>query len=409
MRTLIFYFLASHLVSFMCSILEAVLLSCTNSYIAVLKKKKHHSGDILSSLKSSINSPLAAILTLNTGAHTFGAAGVGAQVVELYGNQWLAAASIILTLTMLYLTEMVPKTIGAVYWKSLAPISAYLIKVLIFITYPFVVSFEWIAHLISRGKRLEKITTEEIKVVLEEGTLAGVIEEVEQDMLESIFRLGSRRVGMLMTNRMDIKWLNVHDASEEIRRKIEAYPYNRFPLCENELDHIVGVITSKDLLIQLLSNEPLDLKKLAHPPMYVPENMRILQLLDHFKKNPIHFALVTDEYGGIQGLITLNDVLESIIETSSDLLTAKAQIIKRKDDSWLVDGLLPIDEFKELFEIDRLPSEKKEFYRTVAGFCMMQLGSIPHVGDIFTWGKLSFKIVKMDGRRIEKVLISKLP
>lgn len=409
MRTLIFYFVASHLISFICSILEAVLLSCTSSYIAVLKKKKHHSGNILSSLKSHINSPLAAILTLNTGAHTFGAAGVGAQVVELFGSQWLAAASICLTLTMLYLTEMIPKTIGAVYWKSLAPMSAYIIKVLIFITYPFVISFEWVAHLISRGKRLEKITAEEIKVVLEEGTLAGVIEEVEQDMLESIFRLGSRRVGMLMTNRMDIKWLNVHDTSEEIRRKIDANPYNRFPLCEEELDQIVGVITSKDLLIQLLSKEPLDLKKLAHSPIYVPENMRVLQLLEHFKKNPIHFALVTDEYGGIQGLITLNDVLESIVETSSDLLTAKAQIIKRKDDSWLVDGMLPIDEFKELFEIERLPSEQKEFYRTVAGFCMMQLGSIPHVGDVFTWGKLSFKIVKMDGRRIERVLISQLP
>lgn len=410
MKTLIFYFVASHLISFLCSILEAVLLCCTNSYIAVLKKKKHHSGHILSDLKSHINGPLAAILTLNTAAHTFGAAGVGAQVVELFGNQWLAFASIFLTLTMLYLTEMIPKTIGAVYWKTLAPFSAYCIKILIFITYPFVVSFEWMAHLISRGKRMEKITQEEIKVILEEGTSSGVIEEVEQDMLESIFRLGNRRVGVLMTTRMDIDWLDVNDTPEKIQKKIDSCPYNRFPVCEEELDKVVGIVTSRDLVSQLLSGAPLDLKKITRPPIYVPENMRILQLLELFKKNPIHFALVTDEYGGIQGLITLNDVLTSIVgETSSEMIGSEAQVIHRKDGTWLVDGMLPIDEFKELFELDKLPSEDKKLYRTVAGFCMMQFGRIPRSGDVFIWNKCSYKVVKMDGHRIERILITPLP
>lgn len=410
MKTLIFYFVASHVISFLCSILEAVLLCCTNSYIAVLKKKKHHSGYILSDLKSHINGPLAAILTLNTGAHTFGAAGVGAQVVELFGNQWLAFASIFLTLTMLYLTEMIPKTVGAVYWKALAPFSAYCIKILIFITYPFVISFEWMAHLISRGKRVEKITQEEIKVILEEGTVAGVIEGVEQDMLESIFRLGNRRVGVLMTTRMDIEWLDVNDTPEKIQQKIDSCPYNRFPVCEEELDKVMGIVTSHDLVSQLLSGRPLDLRKIARPPVYVPENMRILQLLELFKKNPLHFALVTDEYGGIQGLITLNDVLTSIVgETSSEMIGSEAQVIQRKDGTWLVDGLLPIDEFKELFEIEKLPSEDKKLYRTVAGFCMMQLGRIPRTGDVFIWNKCSYKVVKMDGHRIERILITPLP
>jgi len=407
MKILILYFVISHVVSFLCSILEAVLLSCTNSYIAVLKKKKHHSGYLLSDLKTRINGPLAAILTLNTGAHTFGAAGVGSQVVELYGSQWLAAASVVVTLTMLYLTEMIPKTIGAVYWKSLAPSSAYIIKGLIWITYPFVISFEWLAHLISGGKQFEKITQEEIKVVLEEGTSAGVIEEVEQDMLESIFRLGSRRVGVLMTPRMDIQWLDTNDSIEEIRKKIDTSPLSRFPVCQDDLDDVVGIVAAKELLLQALSGTPFDLKALAHPPTYVPENMRVLQLLDLFKKSPIHLALVTDEYGGIQGLITLNDVLESIVgDTASDVLSAERQVVKRKDGTWLVDGMLPIDEFKELFEIDKLPFEKKEYYRTLAGFCMMQFGNIPHIGDTFVWNKYTFKVVKMDGHRIERVLIA---
>ncbi len=407
MEILILYFVVSHVVSFVCSILEAVLLSCTNSYIAVLKKKKYRSGYILGDLKSRINSPLAAILTLNTGAHTFGAAGVGAQVVWLFGNQWLALASILLTLTMLYLTEMIPKTVGALYWKALAPASAYSIKALIIITYPFVISFEWIASLISRGKHMEKITEEEIKVILEEGTVGGVIEEVEQDMLESIFRLGDRRVGVLMTNRMDIEWLDINETPEKIRQKIDSFPHNRFPVCEEVLNNVVGVVTSHDLLSQALLGAPLDLKKLIHSPIYVPENMRVLQLLELFKKNPIHFALVTDEYGGIQGLITLNDVLTSIVgETTTGLMPTEAQVVKRKDGSSLVDGMLPIDEFKELFEIEKLPSEEKELYRTVGGFCMMQLGRIPRVGDAFTWNKCTFKIVKMDGHRIERVLIS---
>jgi putative hemolysin len=151
------------------------------------------------------------------------------------------------------------------------------------------------------------------------------------------------------------------------------------------------------------------LKKIARPPIYVPENMRILQLLELFKKNPIHFALVTDEYGGIQGLITLNDVLTSIVgEAGSEMLGSEAQVIQRKDGTWLVDGMLPIDEFKELFEIEKLPAEEKKLYRTVAGFCMMQLGRIPRGGDVFIWNKSSYKIVKMDGHRIEKILITHL-
>lgn len=407
MGILLFYFFASHIISFLCSILEAVLLSCTNGYVSLLKKKNPKVGHILADLKARIDRPLAAILTLNTGAHTFGAAGVGAKVVELYGDQWLGIASIFITLTMLYITEMIPKTLGALHWKRLTPFAAYFIRGLIFVTYPFVISFEYIAGILSRGKQAEKITNEEIKHILEEGTQAGVLKEVEQDMVESIFRLGNRRIGVLMIPRMDIEWLNIKDDQEKIREQIQASAHNRFPVCDEELDELIGIVTTKELFTDVLTKGSFDLKSLATPPLYIPENMRVLQLLELFKKTPEHIAIVTDEYGGVQGLITLHDVLESIIgDVPSTTVLPETQIVQRKDGSWLVDGMLPIDELKEQFDIELLPNEEKGMFRTLGGFCMRQIGSIPKVGDTFVWQKFKFKIAKMDGRRVEKVVIN---
>ncbi len=410
MIVLLFYFIASHVISFSCSILEAVLLCCTSGYVSLLKKKRPVVGKILSDLKERIDRPLAAILTLNTAAHTFGAAGVGAKVVEIYGEHWLALISVILTLTMLFLTEMIPKTLGALYWKKLAPFAAYCIKFLITVTYPFVLSFEYIAHLLSRGKIQEKITEEEIKLILEEGTQAGVIKEVEHDMLESVFRLGNRRVNILMIPRMDIEWIDIHTTTEDLYKILDRSSHTRFPICDDELDEVIGLITSKDILNQILSKGVLDLKAIVKPPLFVPENMRVVQLLEIFKKTPDHIALVTDEYGGIQGLITLHDVLESIVgDVPSTSILPEMQIIQRKDGSWLVDGMLPIDELKEHFDIDLLPEEEKGTYRTLGGFCMRQIGSIPTVGDTFVWHKFRFKVVKMDGKRVERVLIHYIP
>lgn len=410
MAILLFYYFASHIVSFTCSILEAVLLCCTNGYVALLKKRKPAVGKILGELKVRIDRPLAAILTLNTAAHTFGAAGVGAKAVELFGEQWLGVVSVVLTLTMLYTTEMIPKTVGALYWKKLAPFTAYAVRFLIWLTYPFVISFDFFARLLARGKGQEKITEEEIKLILEEGTQAGVLKEIEQDMVESIFRLGNRRINILMIPRMDIEWIDIHTSPEDMRKKLESSSHNRFPICDEELDEVLGIITSKDILNQILAQGSVDLKAIIKPPLFIPENMRVLQLLEKFKKTPDHIALVTDEYGGIQGLITLHDVLESIVgDVPTTSILPETQIVQRKDGSWLVDGMFPIDEFKELFDIEALPDEERGTYRTLGGFCMRQIGSIPKVGDAFSWHKLSFKIIKMDGRRVDKVLIYFIP
>ncbi len=405
MLILFLYYITSHIVSFTCSIYEAVLLSTSGGYVSLLRKKKPKVGAILTDLKARIDRPLAAILTLNTAAHTIGAAGVGAKVVELYGNHWLALASGILTLTMLYFTEMIPKTLGALYWKRLLPFTVYSLRFLIVITYPFVYSFEWIAKLISQGKAPDKITGEEIKHILEEGTKAGVIQEVEHDMLESIFRLGNRRVAILMVPRMNIEWLDLNEDLETIYKKADQSKHSRFPVCEGELDKVVGIISSKDLL-EIVAHGKKNIRELAKPPFFVPENMRVVQLLELFKTKPNHIALVTNEYGGVQGMITLHDVLESIVgDVPSSAVMPEMSIVKRGEDSWMVDGMLPIDELKAQFDIDSLPDEEKGTYHILGGFCMRQIGSIPSVGDTFTWQNLKFKIIKMNGRRVDKVLI----
>jgi putative hemolysin len=225
-------------------------------------------------------------------------------------------------------------------------------------------------------------------------------------MVESIFRLGNRRVSILMIPRMDIEWIDIKISTEDLRKRLNGSIHTRFPVCDGELNEVVGLVTTKDILNQVLTNQNLDLTTVLKPPLFVPENMRVVQLLDIFRKTPDHVALVTDEYGGIQGLITLHDVLESIVgDVPGSTILSETQVIERKDGSWLVDAMIPIDEFKEQFDIDVLPEEGKATYRTLGGFCMRQIGSIPKVGDAFVWNKFRFKIVKMDARRVDKVLI----
>lgn len=408
MFVLISYFLVSHIVSFFCSIFEAVLLSSTHSYIALLKKRGAKVAATLEEMKGNIDRPLAAILTLNTIAHTIGAAGVGASVVEVFGDKWLALASAILTLTMLYWTEMLPKTLGVIYWKSFIPFAVPGIKILMWITYPFVVSFTFFARFLMKGKKHDRITEEDIRVALEAGARAGVIEEAEQDMVENVFRLGDRRVGMLMVPRVDIEWLDVESTLAEVRQKILSSKYRQFPLCEGDVDRVVGVVNLRDLLERALLSKKIELRALATPPLFVQENQHIFELLDLFKKSSNTTALVTDEYGTIQGMITVDDILNAIVkDIDQGGLEGSSQIFKVNNRSYLLEGKLPIDEFKEIFHLEHLPQEEKARFRTLSGLCMSQMGAIPKKGDTFFIGNLRFEILKVQKRRVEKVLLTR--
>ncbi|MCH9626779.1 MAG: hypothetical protein S4CHLAM2_04070 [Chlamydiales bacterium] len=301
---------------------------------------------------------------------------------------------------------MIPKTVGALYWKRLAPFCARPIQLLIFLTYPFVVSFNLFARLLSRGKGIEGITEEDILVALESGAKAGVIEEKEQDMVENIFRLGDRHVGMLMQPRVDIEWLDVHAPDEEIRNKIISSTHHRFLVCEGDIDQVIGIVHAHDLLERAWLGEKVEIKELASPPLFVNEHQHIFELLDLFRHQHATFALVTDEYGSIQGMITTGDVMNAIVCDMEDQTQSAAVKVDAK--SWVLDGSYPIDEFKENFHFEELPDEERARYRTLSGLCMSQLGSIPKKGECFSIGAYRFEILKMQRRRVEKLLVTRL-
>jgi putative hemolysin len=250
------------------------------------------------------------------------------------------------------------------------------------------------------------ITEEEIRVLLEEGTQAGVFEEAEQDMVEGVFRLADRRVGAVMTPRHEIIWLDVEDPLENTLQTIMTSVHSRLPVGVGSLDQVVGIVRAKDLLGQALTDEQIDLQAALIPAQYVPESMKALKVLDVFRESGIHIALVIDEFGGLQGLVTLQDIFEGIV---GDLPAAdevnEPEIIQREDGSWLMDGSLPVDEFKEILKLSNLPMEDRGIFSTLGGFIMTYLGRIPKASDHFEWSGLHFEVLDMDGFRVDKVLV----
>jgi putative hemolysin len=248
------------------------------------------------------------------------------------------------------------------------------------------------------------VTEEEIQLLIDQGTEAGVIEESEQDMVEGVFSLSDSRVYSLMTPRTEIVWLDINDSPDEIRRKITESPYSRFPVCQDSLDMVLGIIKARDLLaLPGLSSEKFRLKDKLRPAMYVPETMLASRALEVFKEKNAELMLVIDEFGSLQGLLTLNDIIEEIVGD----IEVEPQAMQRQDGSWLLDGMLPVDDFKEIFTLQTLPHEDE--YETLSGFVMTSLGRVPQSTDHFEWNGLRFEVMDMDGRRVDKVLVTTLP
>ena len=251
------------------------------------------------------------------------------------------------------------------------------------------------------------VTEEEIKVMIDLGTAAGVFAEVEQDMVEAVFRLGDRRVGTIMTPRTEIIWLDLNGSIEEIQMKLLGSSYSRFPVAKGSLDQVAGLVLAKDILAGCMMGKPLNIESVLQQPQFIPETMPALKVLELFRESRVHIALVIDEFGGLQGLVTLFDILESIVGDIPDAgEAAEPEVVQRDDGSWLVDGRLPVDEFKALFNLNDLPDEERGYYQTIGGFVMSQLGRVPESSDYFDWSMLRFEVVDMDGMRVDKILIT---
>jgi putative hemolysin len=255
------------------------------------------------------------------------------------------------------------------------------------------------------------ITEEEIKVLIDQGTQAGLFHEVEQEMIERVFRLADRRVSVLMTPRTDIFWLNLDDPPETIKTQVAQHPYSVFPVAHGSLDNLIGVVRSKDLLSAVMKSESFyqdfTLRSLCKKPLYVIDTMSALKALDLFKQSEMRIAFVVDEYGVIQGVITLDNISESIFEDMPNTSTASEKsIVLRDDGSWLIAGDLPLDEFTDALLISRIPDEERQSMDTLNGFIMAQLGKVPSEGDTTYWRNFKLEVVDMDGRRVDKVLVS---
>jgi putative hemolysin len=254
------------------------------------------------------------------------------------------------------------------------------------------------------------VTEDEIKVLMEQGTQAGVFEEAEQDMVESIFKLGEQRAGAVMTPRPQIDWIDIDEPAAHILQRITESRRTRFPVSQGDLDRILGILHTKDLLVQSFSGGAADIKSLLRPCLFVPESMEALSVLERFKRTGSHLALVTDEYGTITGLLTSTDILETIVgDLPSVGEPSEIEALRREDGSWLVGGKLHIEELKDLLEWNSLPEGEEGAYGTVGGFVMDRLGEIPQEGDHFEWNGYRFEVVDMDGRRVDKVIIAALP
>jgi len=315
---------------------------------------------------------------------------------------------IIVTLLSIIFGELIPKRIGLLRAERIAKAVATPMLVFAKITHPIV----WLLNVVSRlffsifnikRTKDDAVTEEEIKTMISEGTEAGTIEEEEKEIIERIFHLGDRNITSLMTHRSDIVWFDVNDNEESIRSKILNEPHAVYPICDGEFDNIKGIVTLKDLYI---TNDLTIFKTIMKPAMFVPENNTAYQLLEKFKEIKYHSCFIVDEYGTVQGMVTLNDIMEAIIGDFPQPDTPDYEIAERTDGSFLVDAQIPFYDFLAKFDQTAHMNEGEQEFDTLAGFILHKLERIPRATDKLEWQGFKFEIVDMDGHRIDKVLVN---
>ena len=316
---------------------------------------------------------------------------------------------IVITILTIWLGELVPKRLGIHSPERIASVVAgpmiFISKIFSPLVRLMSGATEFVLTLLGIKPTNEPpITEEELQVLIDQGTQAGIFEEAEQDMVEGVFSLGDTRVYSVMTPRTEFVWLDVNDTTSEILDKIGGCTYSRFPVRQDSLETIIGIVKSRDLLVNTLAAKEINLKDLVKPAHFIPETMLVSRALEILKKNDAEMLLVVDEFGGVQGLLTINDILAEIVgEMEGD----EPQATQRQDGSWLLDGMLEVDEFKEIFDLKDLPHEDE--YETLSGFIMTSLGRLPQTADHFEWANLRFEVMDMDGRRVDKVLVTAKP
>lgn len=320
----------------------------------------------------------------------------------------LTIVVIIVTFLSILFGELIPKRFGLLRAEKIAKLAAGPMYFFAKITHPLV----WLLNKISNGfffifnikkSSDDAVTEEEIKTMISEGTEAGTIEEEEREIIERVFHLGDRNITSLMTHRSDIIWFELDDNEEKIKEKILSEPHSVYPICDGEIDNIKGIVSIKDLYV---TDDMTKFKEIMKPAMFVPENNTPYQLLEKFKQTKQHSCFIVDEYGTMQGLITLNDILEAIVGDIPQPDITDYEVKEREDGSFLVDAQIPFYDFLTRFDKAAWMNEGEHEFDTLAGFILHELERIPHTGDKFDWKGFKFEIIDMDGHRIDKVLVN---
>ncbi len=319
---------------------------------------------------------------------------------------------IVITYLSLVFGELVPKRLAMSSAEKIASRTSGFMQVLSMIAKPFVSllsgSTNLILNLLAVKPSTEpEVTEDDLKDILDQGTESGIFEESEQDMVERIFRLNDRNVSAFMTPRTETVFLDIDATHEEIQHIINKFPFSRFPVIKDSIDNLVGIVQSRDLLLQRLESNQYDIQSVLQEPLFIPESTPALDVIQTFKSTGAELAVIIDEYGGVLGLVSLNDILEAIVgEVIAPFGEEEPEAIRREDGSWLFDGMIHIDELKDYLDIDELPDEEEGDYETLSGLVMSELGRIPVSGDYFEWKNMRFEVMDMDGRRVDKVLVT---
>lgn len=387
-------------ISFMCSILEAVLLSVSHSYVAVLQEEGDPAGDLLARMRSNIDEPIAAILTLNTIAHTVGAAVGGAMALEVFGSRWIAAFSAVLTLVILVLSEILPKTIGATLWQQLAPAAAQVLRVMIVVMKPILIPLAVFNRLITpTGKQGSTVSRAELEVLAEIGRREGTIDQEEWEVMTNVMNLDEVSVGQVMTPRTQMIAINANASVTEAQNTMLDEGHLRLPVFEESIDNVIGVLIARDLW--RASREGVtELRTILREATFAPESKPVEDMIREMRQQRIKMAIVLDEYGGTAGLVTLEDLIEEIVgEIQDEHEQEPLPFEEELEGEVRISGAVPVTEVNERFGID-LP---EDLYETVGGFVFGTLGRVGNVGDEVAVPGGVLRVVAMDGRRIERV------
>jgi putative hemolysin len=353
-------------------------------------------------------------------AGAYGGARISQPLAQLIGGvpqlagyaQGLALGIVVAAITVLSLIlgELVPKSIGLRYPESIAAWVARPMMLLSRIGGPMVKGLTGSVTVIMRMFGIKEsaepsLTEDEIRAMISEGAESGVLEAAEESIVQRVFQLGDQRVAAIMTPRVDIEWVDVDISPDELRDFLASHSHTQFVVCQDDLDNVLGMVRAAELLPAVLRGGTIDLRTLIREALFVPDSMPAFKLLEAFRSSHRHVAIVMDEFGAVEGLVTVTDLLEGLVGSlPGDSRDAAGWFVTRDDGSWLVDGSAPMEEVTRKFELE-VPAPESGAYHTIAGFVMARLGRIPRTADTFEYGGLKFEVVDMDGRRVDKLMV----